>query len=189
MEFDSTNPMFWVQGVRGLYIGLEDGIHKGNPKGQICLDESTQESLFHIVETVMKQDMGELPKLIPDGMDIYENIKGCLKNKDSIVAWCAAEADRCSIDSIVKHSQSQMFQLIAKGNDIKSLARDFPPGTSSEFYELAFKAGQDIGGAIRIATGYGKGEDQKARTSAANNYKQTKGKYWSVLTKIYAYWS
>jgi hypothetical protein len=34
--------------------------------------------------------------------------------------------------------------------------RDFPPGTSSEFYELAFKAGQDVGAAIRIATGFGK---------------------------------
>ena len=109
MEFDATNPMFWVQGVRGLYIGLEDGIHKGNPKGQICLDENTQESHLHIVEVVMRQDMGELPKLIPDGMDIFNNVKECLKNKDTIVAWCAAESDRCSIDSIVKHSQSQMF--------------------------------------------------------------------------------
>jgi hypothetical protein len=48
-EFDATSPMFYVQGVRGLYLGVEDGVHKGKPTGQVCLGQDTQESIFHIV--------------------------------------------------------------------------------------------------------------------------------------------
>ena len=54
MEFDAMSPMFYVQGVRGLYLGLEDGINNGSPTGQVCLGEETQESIFHIVSVLME---------------------------------------------------------------------------------------------------------------------------------------
>lgn len=177
VEFDATSPMFYVQGVRGLYLGFEDGMHEGNPKGQVCLVEDTQESLFHIVSVLMKRDFEEVTKLIPDVMEVFTDVKTCLRNKDSIVSYCASTPGQCSVDKLVKNGQTQMFKLMGTVTDIKGIIADFPPGTSTEFFDIANKVGNEIGSVLRIVTGYGKTEEVKSKRTSFNKQQQLKGKF------------
>jgi len=136
-EFDATSPMFYVQGVRGLYLGVESGIHAGSHSGEVCLGEETQESLFHIVDSLMKFDISEMMSLMPDAMDLFNNVKGCLKNKDSIVSYCLSEQGTCSLDKMIKNGQQQMFKIMGVFANLKSVVNDFPPSTSTEFFDIA----------------------------------------------------
>ncbi len=40
-EYDETSPIFYIQGVRGFYLGLENGIHDGKTEGLVCLGKET----------------------------------------------------------------------------------------------------------------------------------------------------
>jgi len=55
--YGNEDPMFYIQGLRGFYNGIEDGIHKSKKAGDICFDKTAQEDLIHVIEAVMDKDI------------------------------------------------------------------------------------------------------------------------------------
>jgi len=69
---------------------------------------------------------------------------------------------------MIKNGQQQMFKIMGVFANLKSVVNDFPPSTSTEFFDIAQSVGSDIGTVLRIVTGYGNATD--------NSRKQIKGR-------------
>ncbi len=84
----------------------------------------------------MNREFAEINRMIPDAMQVFDDVKGCLHNKDSVLAYC--KNDKCTPDRLSKNVQSQLFKVIGSVNNIKSIFAQFPVGTSTEFFDIAF---------------------------------------------------
>ena len=78
----SDNTMFYMQGIRGIWLGLEHGLFK-TKAGETCLNDATTQKIYNIIYSLENQEFGKMTKFIPDILQIYTNIMEC-KTLDEI---------------------------------------------------------------------------------------------------------
>lgn len=154
LQVGPTDPMYYVQGIRGLYNGIEDGLHKTKSQKDICLNDETQQNLIHIIETLINQDFSNIKDLLPDAMEIVENLKKCATSKDTIYSFCMEDMNRCTPMTLQQNVQKNLFVIMSKVTDLQKLVKDFPAADSEELYQQTYQAGTDVGSIVKVVFNY-----------------------------------
>ena len=160
-QSDST--MFYMQGVRGVWLGLEHGLFK-TKAGETCLNDATTQKIYNIIYAIENQEFGKMTKFIPDILQIYTNVMEC-KTLDEIQGYedfCTDAEDHCNPSVIFQNLQKNMFLIVGKLTDISStVSQDFPAATADEFYTQTYSIGDDIGSTIRAVLAYDENHREK----------------------------
>jgi len=160
-QSDST--MFYMQGVRGIWLGLEHGLFK-TKAGETCLNDATTQKIYNIIYALENGEFGQLTKFIPDVLQIYTNIMEC-KTLDEIQGYedfCTDAEDHCNPSIIFQNLQKNMFLIVGKLTDISStVSQGFPAAAADEFYTQMYSIGDDLGSTVRAVLAYDENHKQK----------------------------
>ena len=134
----AADPNYYLQGVRGFWVGYQQGFYKNTKKDAItCLNEQTTDNIVKIVEFFEgPMDMAQAFVLMTEGMEVFTNIQTCTVEAsiEDLVRFCELTPENCSSASIMSNVTANMFVLIGKFTEVSEILKNFPAATSDDLY-------------------------------------------------------
>lgn len=160
-QLQDDQTFYYMQGVRGMWLGLEHGLFK-TKDGETCLDDETTKNLLKVITTIENRDFAKFQRLIPQVMEIYNNLLDCptINEVRQLEVWCSEDITRCSSATIIANVQKNMFQIMGKMTDLSSIVQEFPAETADEVYTQTYQIGDDLGQVARSIMGL---DEKKAK--------------------------
>jgi hypothetical protein len=97
----AVDPNYYLQGVRGLWVGYQSGFYKNTKKNAAnCLNDQTTQNLANIVNFMNGSgDMSQAFTLVTEGMQILGNFQvecGVEQTLEDLVSFCNNNPDNCT---------------------------------------------------------------------------------------------
>jgi hypothetical protein len=177
-DLQEDKTFYYMQGVRGTWLGLEHGLFK-TKEGETCLDDDTAKRMLKIIEAIEVKDFVKIQKSIPDMMAIYSNLMEChtIQEVRNLENFCAEDMAKCSPSVIMANVQKNMFAIMGKLTDMSSIIQEFPAETPDDLYTQTYTIGDDIGTIVRSILGFDekpKKEDKKDKKDEKKDKKDDK---------------
>lgn len=94
-----------MQGLRGLFLGLDHGLFKTKETKDMCLDDDTSARIMKILNALIEMNLSQLQGMIGDGMVVVNNLGKCSLDKFSnLGSYCFSDSTNCSPDKIMNNA-------------------------------------------------------------------------------------
>lgn len=129
---EDTTTFYYLQGLRGFWLGFEHGFLKTKDDTQTCLDDKTSQKLLKIIDAVVGLQINKLQSLIPDMMTTIHSLSSCnVGDFKKVADYCVEDFSRCAPNKIMANVQKNMFVVMGKFTDLSTLVKQFPADDST----------------------------------------------------------
>jgi hypothetical protein len=150
-----NTPVFYIEGFRGLWVGLEKGLFKTADTGAMCLNDKISEKVIKVVEAIVDLDFTKLQGMLSDIMEIGMNLSQCsFDGFVKVFDYCFEDAENCGPNKLMANIQKNMFVIMGKFTDVANIIKEFPPVHAAELHDEIYAIGEDLGTLARVILGY-----------------------------------
>ncbi|CDW89183.1 UNKNOWN [Stylonychia lemnae] len=145
---NSTQINYYIQGLKGLYVGIYSGLHEKVPATvkQDCLDFDFANRTTHIINTFLKHGFA-LFRLIEDGSIIVSEMTECQFDRVGFELYELCDIkQQCQIKDAKNRINKLSFQMVGHVTSILGIIQDgvYPPNDIDEFYSKNLEIGKTL---------------------------------------------